>query len=94
MEGWDPAKLEPEDGAAGARLSFQDRIVAIADQLGAGKFGILNVAKRANLDVVQLVSRRVVRGEGRILLLLECVHQRLRIVLLAHCCHLYEVVAG
>ena len=51
-------------------LLFQDWVVAVADELGAGAFGFFDVTKGTDLHVKECVGGGIHSSEGGILLLL------------------------
>lgn len=46
-----------EEHGRECELLFQNRIVAVADKLCLGRFGVLQVAERTHLDMEELVGR-------------------------------------
>src|SRR5438270_13019746 len=77
-------------------LLLQDRVIAIANQLGARVLRILDVAKRPYLNMEEFVVLGPASGKGRILFFLKGVHQRFSILLLAYrrYLHVVRTIAG
>src|SRR5208282_1625958 len=73
--------IEIGSGVSHSFLLFHDRIVPIADQAGAHGFGVFPLGVGSDLNVIKLVGRRIVRNEGWILLLFQCLGQRLGVFL-------------
>src|SRR5208283_5368169 len=75
-------------------LFFHNRIVAIADEAGAHRLGVLEVGVGSDLNAIVLVDGSIVSAEGGILFLLQSLDQRVGVFLPGNRGDLHVITAG